>query len=66
MEAIGTTGDSGGPIFIQSKGSYMLAGVLTACTIDRKIDMKKVGYYGSVNAWTRVSPYNDWIERETR
>ena len=65
MEAIGSTGDSGGPVFITVKGMQVLAGVLTACTIDRKQDVAKYGLYGCVNAWTRTSLYCEWIDRET-
>jgi len=57
-------GDSGGGIFIQHRGKYLLAGITTGgpnsgINIDQLL---KTGYYGQIMQTTRISVFYDWIQ----
>ncbi len=51
-------GDSGGALYIQENGQYLLAGVTSFINA---IDGNPNGSYGDMSAYTRVSDYSNWI-----
>lgn len=68
MEGVITTGDSGGPAFIQGKvagvASYSASLYLgnTAPDADKSVN----GTFGELAAWQRVSYYQQWIDQTMR
>lgn len=66
-EAMITPGDSGGGLFVEQGGDWLLAGInsfvsrWSAADIDTAAD----GSLGDIGAATRVSSYVDWIEAHT-
>jgi hypothetical protein len=58
LEFIIGAGDSGGPMFIKSKGEWILAGVVNYSTNYNS----KYGSYGEIAALSRVSVFYDWIK----
>ena len=61
MEYSGTGGDSGGGLFRQSNGKWQLIGILCDAEFDLE-QVTKMGYYGSVSSYTRVSAFSNWIK----
>ncbi len=67
FEAMITPGDSGGGLFVEQGGDWLLAGInsfvsrLSATDINTAAD----GSLGDIGAATRVSSYADWIETHT-
>lgn len=64
MEYMPLGGDSGGGLFIQQNGLWMLAGVFSGYTFSVGKALE-IGMYGSLMYWTRLSLYNDWVDRIT-
>ena len=64
MEYMPLGGDSGGGLFIQQNGSWLLAGVFSGYTFSVGTALE-IGMYGSLMYWTRLSLYNDWVDRIT-
>lgn len=54
------SGDSGGPVLIQTKSDWLLAG-LTSWT-DPQSTIRKPGRYGQISCNVRMSYYKHWIE----
>lgn len=64
LEYMPLGGDSGGGLFIQQNGLWMLAGVFSGYTFSVGKALE-IGMYGSLMYWTRLSLYNDWVDRVT-
>ncbi len=58
LEGIAAQGDSGGPVFIESYGMFLVAGVHSFIW---NINGGDLGTYGDVVVSTRVAAYDDWI-----
>lgn len=56
LEGVSGPGDSGGPAFIEYDGKLFLAGVSSHSRNG------KPGRYGTVEGYTRVSSYADWVD----
>lgn len=54
-------GDSGGPLFRQTKDGWKVIGVCSGTSLTLEKFMVQ-GYYGQLSIWTRVSAFNSWIE----
>ena len=65
LEYLCAAGDSGGGFFIQNNGIWYLAGICKGSTIDPNL-LTKIGYYGQVMRWTRISVYNEWIKNNLK
>ena len=66
MEYGSAGGDSGGGSFCKIKNDWYLVGVLAG---GGGVDIEKlmrIGYYGDLSKWTRVSVFYDWIKDETQ
>lgn len=57
LEGVGGNGDSGGPALIERDGRYLLAGVSSWT----RLGGRRLGTYGTVEHYTRVSPSVAWI-----
>ncbi len=55
LEIGGSKGDSGGGVFMEENGTFILVGIISGA-LNRHIK------YGSVMAFARVSKANDWID----
>jgi secreted trypsin-like serine protease len=65
LEYICTGGDSGGGLFRKKANKWQLIGICSGSSTD--IDqLMKSGYYGQIMAWTRVSVFNNWIEKQKK
>lgn len=53
-------GDSGGGLFIEENGKWMLAGIASGVSVKIN-EIPDCGIYGSLVYWTRVSTYQEWI-----
>lgn len=64
MEYMPLGGDSGGGLFIEQDGGFMLAGVFSGYSfrVQRAVE---IGMYGSLMFWTRLSMYNGWVDETT-
>lgn len=62
LEGICGGGDSGGPAFIQVKGTLLLAGISSW----QRQGGKPIGLYGCIEHYTRVSCFLNWICTNTR
>jgi hypothetical protein len=60
--AIGN-GDSGGPLLIQDRGAWKLAGVASWKQWDGDLADDKAGLYGVINHSSRLAYYRPWIEQ---
>ena len=60
LEGGSGSGDSGGPILIQTGKDWLLAG-LTSWS-DAQSTIRTPGRYGQISCNVRLSHYNDWIE----
>lgn len=58
-------GDSGGPLFRQTKQRWELIGICSGGGVSME-DFVTKGYYSQVSQWTRVSVFYDWIENTIR
>lgn len=58
-------GDSGGGLFRQTNGKWELIGICSGASTDFNT-LVKSGYYGQAMSWTRVSVFNEWIEKNTK
>lgn len=65
LEYMPLGGDSGGGLFIEQNGSWMLAGVFSGYTFSAGKALE-IGMYGSLMFWTRLSLYNEWVDAVTR
>lgn len=54
------SGDSGGPVLIQTEDDWRLAGV--ASWIDLQSQSRTPGRYGQISCNVRLSHYRDWVE----
>lgn len=54
-------GDSGGPIFRRKNDRLELIGILSGSNGALPNSVSKIGYYGQIDNWTRISAYHDWI-----
>ena len=59
LEGISGEGDSGGPAYIERDGVVYVAGVSSAQ--DSRPAGKKIGHYGVLELYPRVSNHADWI-----
>lgn len=66
-EAMITPGDSGGGLFVEQGGDWLLAGINSFVTrwSATDIDTEPDGSLGDIGVATRVSSYTDWIETRT-
>ncbi|MFH1020060.1 MAG: Calx-beta domain-containing protein [Pseudomonadota bacterium] len=66
-EAMITPGDSGGGLFVEHGGEWLLAGINSFVTRwpATDIDTESNGSVGDIGVATRVSSYADWIETRT-
>ena len=66
-EAMITPGDSGGGLFVQHDGDWLLAGINSFVTRWPTTDLNTEadGSLGDIGAATRVSSYAEWIETRT-
>jgi hypothetical protein len=64
LEYMPLGGDSGGGLFIEQNGSWMLAGVFSGYTFSVGTALE-IGMYGSLMYWTRLSLYNEWVDEVT-
>ena len=64
LEYMPLGGDSGGGLFIEQDGSWMLAGVFSGYTFSVSTALE-LGMYGSLMYWTRLSLYNEWVDNVT-
>lgn len=62
LEGVCGRGDSGGPAFIQNGNRLLLAGVSSW----QRIGDRRLGTYGCVEQYTRVSRFADWIRSVCR
>lgn len=58
-------GDSGGPLFRQTKDGWELVGICSGSVLTLD-DFMKTGYYGQCSEWIRVSVLYDWIQKTIR
>lgn len=65
MEYVWAGGDSGGGVFMQAGGKWLLCGTITGASTDIN-QLLKTGYYGQQMQFTRLSVFADWIEREMK
>jgi secreted trypsin-like serine protease len=65
LEYICTGGDSGGGLFRKKENMWQLIGICSGSRIDT-IQLMKSGYYGLIMEWTRVSVFNNWIEKHVK
>lgn len=61
LEAISGPGDSGGPIFVKRGKKYLLIGISSRQST--RATNGKEGLYGVTEFYTRVSTYQDWIDK---
>jgi hypothetical protein len=61
LEGGSGSGDSGGPVLIQTKEGWLLAG-LTSWS-DPQSTIRTPGRYGQISCNVRLSHYNDWIQK---
>ncbi|HIJ89428.1 MAG: trypsin-like serine protease [Desulfobulbaceae bacterium] len=66
-EAMITPGDSGGGLFVEQGGDWLLAGINSFVTRWTTTDITTAaeGSLGDIGAATRVSSYTDWVESRT-
>ena len=64
LEGISGPGDSGGPAYAETDGVRYVIGVSSAQ--DSRPADRKVGRYGVLEFYARVSHFADWIERTMR
>jgi hypothetical protein len=57
-------GDSGGPLFRKNQNELELVGIVAGHEIPKLSSFMKHGHYGSINYWTRISVFHDWIMDE--
>ncbi len=62
LEGGSGSGDSGGPVLIQTEKSWLLAGL--ASWSDPQSTIRKPGRYGQVTCNVRLSHYKDWIDSQ--
>lgn len=60
LEGGSASGDSGGPVLVQSDNEWLLAG-LTSWS-DPQSSVRTPGRYGQISCNVRLSHYTDWIE----
>lgn len=60
MEYTWAGGDSGGGVFMQTNGQWLLCGTITGTTTD-VAQLLKTGYYGQQLQFTRLSVFAEWI-----
>lgn len=63
LEGILGDGDSGGPVLVQVKGQWRVAGLASWKRGKDNALLLHPGFYGQTNYNVRVSHYADWIER---
>lgn len=64
MEYMPLGGDSGGGLFIEQDGGFMLTGVFSGYSFRVQRAME-IGMYGSLMFWTRLSMHNAWVDETT-
>lgn len=65
LEGVTGGGDSGGPLLIQDKGTWMLAGIAAFKYVEGDPTMYKPGLYGELSYSLRLSYYIPWITQVT-
>lgn len=60
LEGASGSGDSGGPLLMQAKNEWVLAGLTSWA--DPQSDVRTPGRYGQISCNVRLSHYKDWIE----
>lgn len=65
LEYICAGGDSGGGLFIKKDNMWKLIGICSGSGADFDQFIKS-GYYGQIMEWTRVSAFNNWIEKQIK
>ena len=63
LEGVIGNGDSGGPLLIQDRGVWKLAGVASWKQWDGDLSDRKAGLYGVINHASRLAYYRPWIEQ---
>lgn len=63
LEGISGDGDSGGPVLIQVKGQWQVAGLASWKRGKDNAILLHPGFYGQTNYNVRVSHYANWIDR---
>jgi hypothetical protein len=63
LEGISGDGDSGGPVLIQVKGQWEVAGLVSWKRGKDNAILLHPGFYGQTNYNVRVSHYANWIDR---
>ena len=64
LEGVGSNGDSGGPLLIESHGQWQLAGLSSWKEADGDPATYRPGIYGQTCVSVRLSHYLEWIERK--
>lgn len=62
LEYLCAAGDSGGGLFKKSGQNWTLVGICKGSEFDHR-QFQKTKHYGQVMRWTRVLPYNQWINK---
>ncbi len=62
LEGVSANGDSGGPVLIEVKGRWQLAGLASWKYIQPGKPATQVGFYGQSTYNVRLSSYAKWIE----
>jgi hypothetical protein len=63
LEGVIGNGDSGGPLLIEDRGVWKLAGVASWKQWDGDLSDRKAGLYGVINHASRLAYYRPWIEQ---
>lgn len=66
LEFMVVGGDSGGGLFLQDSGHWVVAGIPATARISVNDSIERDGLYGSLNMAVRVSAIEDWITAHTR
>lgn len=61
LEGSSGSGDSGGPVLIDTDSGWRLAGLTS--WVDAQSTVRRPGRYGQVSCNVRLSHYRDWIDR---
>jgi hypothetical protein len=62
LEGMSGSGDSGGPVLIEAKGQWQLAGLASWKFVEGNAAAFRAGVYGQKTYNVRISSYTKWIE----